>query len=163
MGISTISSTGSTGSSTSTIAASDSAVTPAKCCKCPISIFELLLNASSGSRVPSVQTSTVKLSYSVLCPTRADPTSKLTRRTGLQIASIGSSPIGSRSFRFSVGRYPLPLPTVNSMVRGLLLPSTVIRYKSGLTISISDGVIISAAVTTPSPLISRCILERSPS
>ena len=52
------------------------------------------LTASTGLRVPSVQTSTTSLSHSVSWPTRVFSMVKLALRTGVKMASIGITPMG---------------------------------------------------------------------
>ena len=64
-----------------------------KIASCRMRISAASASASFGSTEPSVVMSSVSLSKSVRCPTRAASTAYATRRTGEKIESIGMTPI----------------------------------------------------------------------
>ena len=57
-------------------------------------------SASRGVTEPSVSTSRIRRSRSVICSTRVFSTAYDTLRTGEKIESTGITPIGSRDFLF---------------------------------------------------------------
>jgi hypothetical protein len=57
-------------------------------------------SASRGVTDPSVSTSRISRSRSVICSTRVSSTAYDTFRTGEKIESTGITPIGSRGFLF---------------------------------------------------------------